>query len=498
MPRLRGLGHEITLGSRAVVGRDPDCDVVLDDASVSRRHAVLVSDGKGRCRVKDLASANGTFADGIRVGRNGVAVRASARLRFGEVEVQLLEDGTLALRRRLVATGAAAIVLLCAAVLLRGRSSAAPRPSASAAPAMALVEEAAAALEAGHADEAEALAQKAVAADPLQGAARAALARSRREREAARVHAQAMAAADTAPGNEALHLLARVPQDSRLFARARIRAKEIAGAALRAHGAACRAASDAERWAEAAAECGSALEISCQIPAATPDPLLAPLREAERKSGRKVPWSCPADLAPLLRDEAAETPAQPPEALLAERYGDPKIRAAVSLYVHGEPSEAVRALSRLGPLARAVADRIRKAEGRSREGRTALLAGDLLRFDRAHAEALRIDAEIVPEGVDSVPRRHIQEALARAHGRLGDDYFAKGQYASAFDEWQEALLATPRDPHLLDSLARLDEVARSITEDGKASCADLGIAAHVASRGGPADEAARRALSRCR
>jgi tetratricopeptide (TPR) repeat protein len=223
------------------------------------------------------------------------------------------------------------------------------------------------------------------------------------------------------------------------------------------------------------------------------------LQEAERKAGRKVLWSCPADLAGLLRDDAAGVPPPAPETLLVQLYVDAKVRAAVALYVHGEPSEALRALSREGsPAARAVADRIRKVEGRSREGRTALLAGDLLRSDRAYAEALRVDGELVPKGVDSVPAKQIRDALARAHGRLGDHYFAKGQYASAFDEWQAALLAKPRDPHLLDSIARLDEVARTIAQDRQASCPDLRVAAHVASAGGPPREAAERALSRCR
>jgi hypothetical protein len=499
--RLRGLGREIPLGTHAVLGRDPACDVVLDDASVSRRHAVLEEDGKGGCKLRDLASANGTFLDGVRIGGSGVPVSAGARLRFGEVELQLLGEAPAAFaprRRALVGAGVVAI-LLCAALFLRGRPSGAARASSSAPPATVLVEESLAALEADHPEEAAALAQKAVEADPLLDAARAALARSRREREATRVFSQALVAADAASGNDALHLLAQVPQDSRLFARARIKAKEIAGAALRAHGAACRAGSDARRWPEAASECASALEISCQVPAATPDPLLPLLREAERKAGRKVPWSCPADLAPLLRDEAATVPAPAPDALLAQLHPDAKVRAAVSLYLHGEPSEAMRALSREGsPLARATADRIRKVEGRSREGRTALLAGDLLRSDRAYAEALRVDGELVPKGVDSVPARKIREALARAHGRLGDDYFAKGRYASAFDEWQAALAARPRDPHLLDSIARLDEVARAIAQDGRASCADLRVAAHVASAGGPVREAAERALSRCR
>ena len=488
MPRLRGLGREIPLGVRAVLGRDPGCDVVLDDASVSRRHALLVADGKGGCRLRDLASANGTFLDGVRIGQNGVPIPGGARLRFGDVELQLVEDAAAPLlprRRALLAAGAVTMVAF-AALLLRGRPSGAAAASSPAPPATALVEDSVAALEADRFEEAEALAEKAVEADPLLDAARAALARSRREREAARVYAQAMAAADAA-GN------------SRLFDRARIQAKQIAGAALRARGAACGAESNAERWAEAASECAGALEISCQVPAVAPDPLLALLREAERKAGRKVRWSCPADLAPLLRDEPLGAPAPAPDALLAELYPEAKVRAAVSMYVHGEPSEALRALSReASPAARALGDRIRKAEGRSREGRTALLAGDLLRSDRAYADALRLDYELLPKGVESVPARQIREELARAHGRLGDYYFAKGQYASAFDEWQAALAMRPRDPHLLDSIARLDEVARTIAQDRSASCADLRVAARVASGGGRARQAAERALSRCR
>jgi len=247
VPRLRGLGREIPLGVRAVLGRDPGCDVVLDDASVSRRHALLVADGKGGCRLRDLASANGTFLDGVRIGQNGVPIPGGARLRFGDVELQLVEDAAAPLlprRRALLAAGAVTMVAF-AALLLRGRPSGAAAASSPAPPATALVEDSVAALEADRFEEAEALAEKAVEADPLLDAARAALARSRREREAARVYAQAMAAADAA-GNDALHLLARVPQDSRLFARARIQAKQIAGAALRARGAACGAESNAD------------------------------------------------------------------------------------------------------------------------------------------------------------------------------------------------------------------------------------------------------------
>jgi putative methionine-R-sulfoxide reductase with GAF domain len=51
-------------GRQTVVGRDPSCDVVLDDDRVSRRHAVLVPHEAG-WSVSDTDSKNGILIDGM-------------------------------------------------------------------------------------------------------------------------------------------------------------------------------------------------------------------------------------------------------------------------------------------------------------------------------------------------------------------------------------------------------------------------------------------------
>lgn len=49
-----------------VMGRDPGCDIFLNDVTVSRTHAA-VDVGDGRVTVRDTGSLNGTYVNGIRV-----------------------------------------------------------------------------------------------------------------------------------------------------------------------------------------------------------------------------------------------------------------------------------------------------------------------------------------------------------------------------------------------------------------------------------------------
>jgi hypothetical protein len=54
------------IGDRALIGRSPDCDVFLDDVTVSRRHAELVRD-ESVYTIRDLGSLNGTFVNRRRI-----------------------------------------------------------------------------------------------------------------------------------------------------------------------------------------------------------------------------------------------------------------------------------------------------------------------------------------------------------------------------------------------------------------------------------------------
>ena len=71
------------------VGRAPDNMIVVDDPSVSSRHAQLELSGEVY-RIKDLESTNGTRVNGIPI--TETTLRFEDRIRFGAVEARFEAD----------------------------------------------------------------------------------------------------------------------------------------------------------------------------------------------------------------------------------------------------------------------------------------------------------------------------------------------------------------------------------------------------------------------
>jgi putative nucleotidyltransferase with HDIG domain len=93
--RLRGINGDVegkAWESDSVLraGRLATLEIVLDDSSVSRRHAEIRS-GDAGWRVRDLGSTNGTYLNGTRLGPGEWSVRPHDIIRFGNVT--LVVDG---------------------------------------------------------------------------------------------------------------------------------------------------------------------------------------------------------------------------------------------------------------------------------------------------------------------------------------------------------------------------------------------------------------------
>jgi predicted component of type VI protein secretion system len=80
-----GRRHVIPPGG-ALVGRSRECDVVLADANVSRRHAEILPAAAGSWTISDLGSTNGVLVNGRRI--DGVAaLQPGDRIALGTAEI---------------------------------------------------------------------------------------------------------------------------------------------------------------------------------------------------------------------------------------------------------------------------------------------------------------------------------------------------------------------------------------------------------------------------
>jgi hypothetical protein len=70
------------------IGRSPDCDVFLDDVTVSRNHAVLV-ERDGRFFVEDEGSLNGTFVNRRRI--DSAELENGDELQIGKYRLTFVE-----------------------------------------------------------------------------------------------------------------------------------------------------------------------------------------------------------------------------------------------------------------------------------------------------------------------------------------------------------------------------------------------------------------------
>jgi hypothetical protein len=75
-------------GDRTRIGRSPDCEIFLDDVTVSRTHAVLV-ERDGHFVVEDQGSLNGTFVNRRRI--DSAQLENGDELQIGKYRLTFVE-----------------------------------------------------------------------------------------------------------------------------------------------------------------------------------------------------------------------------------------------------------------------------------------------------------------------------------------------------------------------------------------------------------------------
>ena len=73
---------------RTLIGRSPECEIFLDDVTVSRRHAELVRDGD-TFSIRDLGSLNGTYVNRRRI--ESTVLENGDELQIGKYRLTFVE-----------------------------------------------------------------------------------------------------------------------------------------------------------------------------------------------------------------------------------------------------------------------------------------------------------------------------------------------------------------------------------------------------------------------
>ncbi len=89
-PSAKTPDISLARGDSKIVGRSDQADVIVDEPSLSRRHAQINVTAEGVVTVEDLGSTNHTFINDVQRKRGSLS--SGDRIRFGSVEYELEKD----------------------------------------------------------------------------------------------------------------------------------------------------------------------------------------------------------------------------------------------------------------------------------------------------------------------------------------------------------------------------------------------------------------------
>ncbi|NTX41296.1 FHA domain-containing protein [Myxococcus sp. CA033] len=414
-PLLRGTvgpwaGKTFPLKGKVLVGRLPPAGIILEDDSVSRKHAELESVGGG-VRVRDLGSANGTLLNGDPLGPEPVDLEPGDQLQFGVVEMTFETPQADAPARRgagsappsrrrdnaqgggadpearrkklFIAGGGLVGVLLLAALgkALMPETAVDPGgPMGTGAvvdPAQQVSEllsecRSYASSELGPPNwvKAEQICSQVLDLDPINTDANTLIRRIKLEKDAFEHFSMGEKLQQRLKPEEALDSFRKIPKESEYFRRARAKAAEAAEQVTKRALDDCKRYLRDSQWSAAVPRCQTYMAVWCQNQPR--DDLQPPLGYEVRLEGRlkknewrpkdplfvkflisrikldpnSIPWTCPVAEV-LNRDNLPTDPKTVVLEAVKGRYPNKLMQAAMMDYWAGRGSEALATLQKL-------------------------------------------------------------------------------------------------------------------------------------------------------
>jgi pSer/pThr/pTyr-binding forkhead associated (FHA) protein len=80
-----------------IIGRDPGCDIQIDNIAVSREHARIVK-GPNDYLIEDLNSSNGIFINGRKI--NKKFLKTGEEIMIGKYSLEIVMEEDLSIRKK--------------------------------------------------------------------------------------------------------------------------------------------------------------------------------------------------------------------------------------------------------------------------------------------------------------------------------------------------------------------------------------------------------------
>ncbi len=491
MPFLEGLagegeGVEVELcPGNNDIGREPSLYLVIDDPSISPRHARIsvqnpaiqnARQEKGSYILSDLGSQQGTFVNEEQI--QSSEIRDGDLLRFGNIEFKFhtgISEPRRGRKLRLVVIAAASALLLILILALAIGKSPPKSPSLSAPNKLSLdvqleqyLQAARAAMEGMDWSKASQELEAALDIHPASEEARKMQKKLLGELANKKRYEDGNVMADMGKLNEGLNLLRSISKESVYNLRAKDRLAELVEKLSEEHLKKGKAQLRAERFRQAHEHFLAYMQLK-PCDRGVVKEYLAPTEGKMRRRGIAFPPyanRCEAGAAPQ-----AGTPSEAPEetaAILKKSYPAPALAEAMALYLDGKAQQAIQMLRRekqsiqdpyLRRKAEDLEDQLRVIQGRYEEGLSALLQNRWADAEKRLTFALETDAKIVPQPLRSRYRDDIGAQLAKGlHQKAGEEMNRK-QWRAAFDLWRDCLKFHPADPLCTSGLADLEKIA---------------------------------------
>ena len=81
-------GERILLKHGFLIGKQPGCDLLIEDGYTSSQHAQIGMDATGNCKLYDRGSTNGTLVNGVRI--TETALEHGVAIKIGSIEMRFL------------------------------------------------------------------------------------------------------------------------------------------------------------------------------------------------------------------------------------------------------------------------------------------------------------------------------------------------------------------------------------------------------------------------